>query len=214
MDKQFYDNLREKVRGFKENGGCHELSHTDRVYNMANLLLKYERADRDIVKAAALLHDIARMKEERGEIECHAEEGAKMAEKILNKSDFPRKKIEGVCYAIRVHRYKNGLEAKTKEAQILQDADRLDALGAICIARIFAYGGKKDRVIYEPSIKPRKVYSDSSVETTSFNHFYEKILKIKPETFNTKTARKIAQHRYKFVEGFVKEFLEECEGRK
>ena len=213
MEETFFDNLREIVKGFKENGGCHELSHTDRVYNLAGILAEKEGADSDITRAAALLHDVARMKEERGEVECHAEEGAKMAREILDKTDFPQQKIAAVAECIRAHRYSSGLKAITIEQEIIQDADRLDALGAVCIARVFSYGGKKDRPIHAPELKPRGFY-DGSPAASSINHFYEKILKIRTETFNTETARKIAEHRYKFVENYLKEFLDECGGRK
>ena len=213
MDEIFFENLREIVKRFKENVGGHELSHTERVYNLGSIFAKKEKADSDIVKAAAFLHDVARMKEEKGEIKCHAEEGAKMAREILEKTDFPKDKIAGVSECIRTHRYSKNLKAETKEAEIIQDADRLDALGAVCIARIFSHGGKNGRPIHNPDIKPREFY-DGSAATSSINHFYEKILKIKPEMFNTESARKIAKHRYKFVENFIKEFLDEWEGKR
>jgi len=210
MNEKFFDELRKKVKEYMESGGSHEFSHVERVYNLAVKIAENEKADLDIIKAAALLHDIARIKEDNGEIKCHAEEGAKIAGEILEKTDFPKEKIVHVCECIRVHRFSKGLKAETKEAMIIQDADRLDALGAIAIARIFAYGGKKGRIMHLPDIKPRE--NSDGESKTSFIHFYEKILKIKPEIFNTITAKRIAKHRYKFVKKFMKEFLEEWEG--
>ncbi len=166
----------------------------------------------DIIKTAALLHDIARHKQSIGEVECHAEAGAKMAKQILEKTNFPKGKIEGVCESIRIHRYSRGIEPNTMEEKILQDADRLDALGAICIARVFSYGGEKGRAMYDPKRKPKEKYGHNTESESSISHFYEKILKIKPETFKTKKAQEIAKGRYNFVVEFVNRFKKEWEG--
>ena len=189
----------------------HDFFHTQRVYNMAIRIAKKEKADMEIVQAAALLHDIGRYREEKDSSLCHAEESAKLAPKILKRINFPQKKIDAVLHCIRVHRYSKGLKPETKEAKIMQDADRLDALGAICIARVFTYGGQLKRLIHNPEIKPRKRYDPRS-GSTSMNHFYEKILKIKPETFKTKTARKIARKRYEFMAMYLKQFKKEWKG--
>ncbi len=211
MNDKFFEELKEKIQIYFEEGGSHSFDHTQRVYNLALKISKGENADLDIVKTASLLHDIARLKQDNKEIECHAEHGAEMVREILEKTNFPKGKIEKVCYAIKSHRYSKGLKAETKEAEILQDADRLDALGAICIGRIFSYGGKKGRALYDSKIKPDVKYKSDA--KTSLNHFYEKNLKIKPETFKTKKARKIAKGRYKFIEEFVKRFKLEWEGK-
>lgn len=213
MDEAFFDKLREKVKESMEKGGSHEFSHVARVYKTAILIAKKERADLDIVKAAALLHDIARMREDNKEIACHANEGAKLAEEILDKTDFPKEKIEKVCYAIKVHRHSKGIKAETKEAQILQDADRLDALGAITIARMFSTGGKKEIPLHNPNVPFGEVYPGYKADST-IHAFHAKILKLKPEVFNTEPAKKIAKYRYKFVENFLKEFLAEWEGER
>ena len=189
----------------------HDFFHTQRVYNLATKIAKKEKADLEIVQAAALLHDIGRHKEEQDPTLCHAEESAKMAPEILKSIKFPKNKIEAVLYCIKVHRYSKGIKAETKEAEILQDADRLDALGAICIARVFSKGGEKKRLIYDPNIMPKKEYK-SKTNTTSINHFYEKILKLKPETFKTETARNIAVERYKYTADFIERFKKEWNG--
>ena len=210
MNNKFFELIREKVKGYMNCSG-HDFDHVERVYNLAIKIAKKENADLDIIKTAALLHDTAREMEDKKEVSCHAEEGAKIAREILEKTDFPKEKIENVVYCIKVHRYSKGLKAETKEAMIIQDADRLDALGAVCIARMFAYGGQKKRIMHSKAIKPKETYTGES--ETVVNHFYEKILKIKPELFNTKFARKLAKRRYKFTEKFVKEFLLEWEGK-
>ena len=128
------------------------------------------------------MHDIARIKESRGECNCHAEDGAKMAESFLKDINSPKDKISKVKYAISVNRFSKNIRAETKEAEILQDADRLDALGAICIARVFMYNGHRGLPLYEPDKKPDEEYHGQ--DTNAINHFYEKILKIKPSTFH------------------------------
>lgn len=210
MDNKFFSNLKEDIQIYFIKGTSHEFSHTERVYSNALKLAEEENIDLDILKAAVLLHDIARQKEDNGEVECHAEAGAKMAEEILNKTDFPKEKIPKVIHAIGIHRHSKNLKADTKEAEILQDADRLDALGAITIGRMFATGGEVKRSMYLPGkeIGPnKKGYSDTTIEG-----FYNKIFKITPDTFKTKKAQEIAKERYDYVVNFVERFKKEWAG--
>ena len=212
IKESFFKELKEKILPNFEEGGSHAFDHTERVYNLALKIGKKEKADLDVIKVAALLHDIARLKEDNKEIECHAEYGAETAEKILKELNFPEDKIKNVVHSIKVHRHSKGLSAETKEAKILQDADRLDALGAITIARMFSTGGKINRPLYKSEIPFGKVheryYSDSTI-----HGFYAKILKITPETFNTPFAKKLAKGRYRFVEKFLNQFFKEWEGK-
>ncbi|KHO53812.1 MAG: Metal dependent phosphohydrolase [archaeon GW2011_AR13] len=159
-----------------------------------------------------MLHDIARLKEDNNEIECHAEHGGKMAKEILEQMNFPKDKIKEIVHCIEVHRHSKGLIAKSKEAKIIQDADRLDALGAITIGRMFSTGGKINRPLYNPEIPFGKIYKGYYSDST-IHGFYAKILKITPNTFNTKSAKKLAKGRYKFVEKFLDQFFKEwkCE---
>lgn len=191
--------------------GGHGFDHVERVLGMARLICKKEGGDIEIVEAAALLHDIARALETDKNNLDHGAEGARMAEKYLNGINFPKLKIKNVVHCIAVHRFSRGKKAETKEAKIIQDADRLDALGAIIIARVLAYNGLHKIPIYDPSIKPLKEYRGD--HTTAINHFYEKILKITPSSFHTKTAQKIAGKRYIFVVNFLKQFKKEWEGK-
>jgi len=187
----------------------HSKSHVERVYNLAVRIAKKENADLEIVEASALLHDIARAMEDEGKIEDHAVEGAKMAKKVLEEVNFPKEKIDKVVHCIEVHRFRKGIKAESLEAKILQDADRLDIIGAIGIARVFARGGWENMPIYDPSIPPKERYDGKSL--TSVNHIYEKILKVKG-SFNTSIAKEIAEERHKFVEQFLERFLKEWKG--
>jgi len=184
----------------------HDKYHVERAYNLATRLAQEEGADLDIVKAAVLLHDIARAMEDEGTIYDHAKEGAKMARKILEEVNYPKQKIAHVIYCIETHRFRKGLTPKSLEAKILQDADRLDIIGAIGIARVFARNGWENNPIYDPSIPPKAKYDGKS--ESAVNHIYEKLLKIK-NTMNTRTAKKIAEERHRYVEQFLERLLKE-----
>ncbi len=211
LDEQFFIDLRKRTEEYFEEGGSHDHNHTDRVYRNALTISNEEEADMDVVKAAALLHDIARIKEDSGECECHAETGAKMAEEILKELSFPKEKIESVVYAIKIHRHSSGIKPETKESAILQDADRLDALGATTIARMFSSGGKAGIPLYNP--EKRKIKNHYKGQKSTIEGFNKKILKITPETFKTKKAKEIAESRYAYVENFIKRFINEWEGK-
>lgn len=212
LNQEFFNELIEKIQPYFIKGGSHAFDHTERVYNLALKLSKNKNVDLDILKTSCLLHDIARLKEDNKECNCHAEHGAELAEKILKKMDFPEEKIEQVSYAIKVHRHSKGINAETIEARILQDADRLDALGAITIGRMFSTGGKLNRPLHNPKIPFGKTYPGYKSDST-IHGFHSKILKITPDSFNTKQAKEIAKERYKFVQEFIDRFLKEWEGK-
>jgi len=208
LDESVFEEIKKRTEAFFRHSH-HSKSHVERVYNLAIRMAKKENADLDVVKASVLLHDIARAMEDEGKIEDHAAEGAKMARKILKEINFPKEEVEKVVHCIEAHRFRNNMKAESLEARILQDADRLDMLGAVGIARVFARGGWQNMPIYDVSIPPKKRYDGRSL--TSVNHIYEKILKIK-DTLNTDTAKEIAEERHKFVERFLERFLKEIKG--
>ena len=189
----------------------HDRWHVERVYRLAMRIAREleGRVDLDVLRAAALLHDVARAMEDEGLVEDHAKEGARIAREILEKVGFPADKIEKVAYCIEVHRFKQGVKPETIEAQVLQDADRLDMLGAIGIARAFARGGWSNTPFYDPLIPPKEKYDGRSA--TVINHLFEKVLKIK-DTLNTQPAKRLAEGRHRFVEEFIERFMKEWEG--
>ena len=142
-----FEKIREGSKGFFRLSH-HSKSHVERVYNLAVRIAKEEGADLDEVKAAALLHDVARAMEDEGRIDDHAIEGAKIARRVLEEVHFSKEKIDKVIYCIEAHRFKKGMKAESLEAKILQDADRLDILGAIGIATVFARGGWENKKRY------------------------------------------------------------------
>ncbi len=212
MEKSKLVELKKMALPFFKGFGAHGFDHTERVLKFAVKIAEKEGADLETVQAAAILHDIAREMEDSGKIGCHADKGAEEAEKILLETSFPKEKIPIVKEAIFLHRFKKGKIPKSLEGKVLQDADRLETLGAIAIARIFSRGGEMGRPLYD-SMENYKGNNEKH-EGGCLGHFRKKIFKITPEKFNTKTAQKIAKHRYKFTQLFVKEFLEEWKGKK
>jgi uncharacterized protein len=217
MEEDFFEKLREKVLPYFENKDGHGFDHVERVYRLALKISEGEDVDMDVVRAAVLLHDVARSRETRGNSVnyggdvCHAKFGAEMAGKILKDMGFPLDKIDSAVYAVRVHRSSDKIKAETREAEILQDADRLDALGAIIIVRMIEASSKWEGRVYDPSIPIREEYDGS--KSSVINHIYEKILKMTPESFHTSKAREIARGRYDFVKEFAERYVGEVEGR-
>lgn len=188
----------------------HDWYHVDRVRNMAVKISEMEGGDIEVIEFAALLHDISDAKFNGGDYKA----GAKETRNILENINIDKTKTEHITQIIDNISFKGGVsqnEINTIEFQIVQDADRLDAIGAIGIARAFQYGGYKNREIYNPDIEPQK-YSNSKEyhksNAPTINHFYEKLLLLK-DKMNTNTARKIAENRHRFMEDFLKQFYNE-----
>ncbi len=204
-------NLIESVKQYfskESKNGSHGYDHALRVHNLGKYIAEHEEGDLEIVQAACLLHDIGKSHEKKGT--CHAELGAQMSEEILINLGFPIHKIPSVVYCVRVHRYSAGINPVTLEARIVQDADRLEEIGAIAIARGLIEDKLRGKPLYDPSIPPNADYK-SGRNKTSINFLREKSLKLKPESFHTKTAQELAKTRYEFTEQFVKRVIEEWE---
>ena len=194
-------------------GTGHDWWHIHRVRNTALTLAKEEQADFFVVELAALLHDIADWKFYNGDTSI----GPKVAREWLEKWDVPEPMIAHVCEIIERISFKGAGVAnlmKSKEGLCVQDADRLDGLGAIGIARAFAYGGSKGRELHNPNIKPilHSTFEQyKSSQGTTLNHFYEKLFLLK-DRLNTQSAKRIAQDRHQFMEEYVSRFLKEWDG--
>ena len=191
----------------------HNWFHMERVYNNALLLAKEEKCNLEVVQLAALLHDIADSKFHDGDETV----GPKVARAFLTSENVSEATINHVVAIIENISFKGGnFEKKftSKELEIVQDADRLDAIGAVGIARTFNYGGFKNREIYNPEIEPnlkmsKEEYKNSTAPT--INHFYEKLLLLK-DKMNTESGKKIAQQRHAFMERFLEQFYNEWNG--
>ena len=197
--------------------GGHDWFHIERVFKNTILISKDEKVDVFIVSLGALLHDIADPKFYNGDETI----GPKIAAEFLKKENVDSKTITHVINIIKYISFKNSLSKTgkkftSKELEVVQDADRLDAIGAIGIARCFNYGGFKNRALYDPEILPnlemtKEQYKKSDAPT--INHFYEKLLLLK-DKMNTKTGKKIAIERHQYMEQFLTQFYNEWDGLK
>ena len=194
--------------------GGHDWFHIERVYKNALLIAEGEDCDLTVVKLGALLHDIADSKFHGGDETV----GPKTARAFLESQNVSEDIILHVIAIIENISFKGGnFEKKfnSKELEIVQDADRLDAIGAIGIARTFNYGGFKNRPLYNPNIQPnmnmnKEEYKNS--ESPTLNHFYEKLLLLK-DKMNTETGKEIAQKRHNFRVSFLSQFYAEWDGQ-
>ena len=194
-------------------GSGHDWWHIFRVWTLAKKIAVEEKAQVEIVELGALLHDIADWKFHDGDDSI----GPAIAREFLNNQNAEPNVSDSVVEIISTVSYKGAGVAtpmKTLEGKIVQDADRLDAIGALGIARTFAYGGYKNRLIYHPDEKPvlHKSYEDyKKNEGHTINHFYEKLLLLK-ERMNTNTGKRIAEGRHKFMQSFLDQFYREWDG--
>ena len=192
--------------------GGHDWWHIQRVWTNAKLLARTEDCDLLTVELAALLHDIADSKFHNGDEEI----GPATAGKFLTSINIDADTIIHVQQIIRHMSFKASFDKATfhsKELAIVQDADRLDAIGAIGIARAFTYGGFKDREIYNPNIKPNLNMSKEEYKNTTaptINHFYEKLLLLK-DKMNTQTGKQLALQRHNFMESYLEQFYSEVQ---
>ena len=214
MDADLIEKTRRMVETqFQGEASGHDWQHVYRVWAVARKLAKEEGAHPTIVELAALLHDIADWKFHDGD----EAEGPKRARHWLEQNNTPLIIIDSVCEIIATLSYKGAGVAtpmKTIEGQVVQDADRLDAIGAIGIARTFAYGGYKNRSLYDPDEPPVlhqnfEAYKNNRGHT--INHFYEKLLLLK-DRMNTDSAQRWAEKRHNFMERYLEQFFGEWNG--
>jgi len=204
--------VKEKLRGAEAG---HDWFHIERVYKNALLIAQDDtEADLLVVQLGALLHDIADSKFHDGDESI----GPETARQFLSENNVEGDVIEKVVKIIENISFKGGVnrEYTSRELDIVQDADRLDAIGAIGIARTFNYGGFKNRELYNPDIKPnlnmtKEEYKNSTAPT--INHFYEKLLLLK-DKMNTQRGKELAQQRHEFMEQFLEQFYKEWNGER
>ncbi len=199
--------VKEKLEGAEAG---HDWFHIERVWKLSKKIAEKEGGNLEVIELSALLHDIADPKFHNGDETL----ALKISQNFLEEIHVNAKLIEQVLFVIKNISFKNRAEAPENpplELQIVQDADRLDAIGAIGIARTFNFGGFKNNLMYHPEIKPnlgmnKEEYKKSN--GTTINHFYEKLLLLK-DLMNTETAKKIASERHNFMLQFLDEFYKE-----
>jgi uncharacterized protein len=191
----------------------HDYLHVSRVYNLAKQIGKEENADLLILEVAAIMHDLGRHDETLDPSKDHAIESAKYAKIILEECDFPKEKIDAVLYCIKTHRFSKGIIPNTKEAKILQDADKIDGLGAVGIMRVFSVGKEKNRLNYNPKDPFGKTRTELDEKKYNMDHFYTKLFKLKG-LMHTSAGKRIAEKREDYMKKFIEELGLEISGEK
>jgi uncharacterized protein len=210
-NKQIINQAEEFAKDFfKNDSSGHDWYHTNRVRNMALKIAEEEGADIFICEMAALLHDVADEKFNTSE-----QAGIHNVSNWLTTHHVDEEKKRHIMEIISTMSYKGGSNEKVRslEGNVVQDADRLDALGAIGIARTFAYAGAKGQAMYDPNIPVRKQMTKEEYrneKSTAINHFYEKLFKLKG-LMNTNTGKRLAEEKHQYMELFIQTFLNEWE---
>ena len=213
MEKIIENGIKFVKEFFENESSGHDYFHTYRVFNMAKHLAKIEKANEQIVMLAALLHDVDDIK-----ISPDTHENKDNARNFLKKNNIDKKTIDLICRVISEISYKgtDSSSPSTLEAKVVQDADRLDAVGAIGVARAFAFGGSRGRTMHNPEEPPRLNMSEQEYRnhiSTTVNHFYEKLFNL-TSLMNTETAKKLALEREKYMKDFLEEFFAEWDGKR
>jgi uncharacterized protein len=212
MNDGLIEKIKEESKKYFENARpTHDWTHVERVMKLSERIGRSENADLLTIRLAVLLHDTERIREDKynGKV-CHARESVETARKILEKYNLKEELIKNVCHCIETHRFRNGNEPKTKEAKVLYDADKLDSVGAIGIARAYSFSGENNQKLYSAfeDCEPRTGYESNY---TPVKEFYSKLLKVKKKMF-TEEGRKIAEERHKFMIEFFNRLKMELEG--
>lgn len=214
MEKYIEQTIAFVKKELKDAEAGHDWFHIERVYKNALNLLKTEEGNEQIVLLGALLHDIADSKFHNGDETI----GPKKAYKLMTSIRIDEEIKKHVILIIENISFKGGNFNRTfhsKELEIVQDADRLDAIGAIGIARTFNYGGFKNNPLHNPEIPPKLKMTKEEYKNhkgTTINHFYEKLLLLK-DLMNTQTGKQLAENRHQYMEGFLNQFFNEWEGK-
>ena len=199
------------------NDSSHDFYHMKRTYALALNIQQKEGGDKIVIGVAALLHDIHRIIGRKSGKYCSPKDSLKEVNKILNKLNLKEDQKKRILHCIEFHEEydfsKNGKTVNDLETLILQDADNLDAIGAIGIIRNAMFVGTINGIMWDPNkVSYRKTFDEDKNDITMVDHFYNKLLKLK-DNMNTKTAKKIAVKRHKFMEKFLERFFQEWEGK-
>ena len=214
VEVQFPFELDEIVRPYFTGAkGSHAWDHTLRVSRLCAHIGPLEDTDMTVLLCAACLHDIGRYKQDETEGElCHAEEGTEMAKPIVEKLSLTDRQRENVLHAIATHRFRKGCAPTTIEAKILFDADKLDAIGAIGVARAFLFAGEIGARLHNPEMDLSKTESYTR-EDTGYREYKVKLIHIKDRMLTTE-GKRIAQKRHEFMEAFFEQLQAEYEGKR
>jgi len=213
MDLKIQDKIKKEAQKyFKDAKGSHDWSHVERVYNLAVKIGKKEKAALEILKLAAILHDVGRKRQDEvnGKLD-HAEMGAKLAKRILEKYNLQKEKIEKIIHCIKTNRFRGNKRPKSKEAKILFDADKLDAIRATGIGRAFLFAGEIGAILHNKNVDIRKT-KEYTKDDSAYREYLVKLRKIKNKMF-TKEGKRIAKERHKFMVDFFNQLNKEVDGK-
>jgi len=206
------DAVRARAEQYLSNGrGSHDWEHTLRVCQLCDRIGRVEGVDMTVLMSAAYLHDIGRHHQDRlnGAV-CHAQKGAELAAAILEAFPIPDKQKENIIHCVRTHRFRGTHAPETAEARVLFDADKLDAIGAVGVARAFLFAGEVGARLHTPDLDPEQA-RPYSAEDTGYREFKVKLCKIKDRML-TREGRNLAEKRHAFMEQFFDRFIKEYEG--
>ena len=198
---------------FDEARGSHDWEHTLRVFRLCERIGPAEGVDMDVLRVAAYLHDIGRgyQDDSNGRI-CHAEKGVEMAQDILAGLPLSKAQKENVIHCVRAHRFRGGCAPQTSEAKVLFDADKLDAIGAVGVARAFLFAGEVGARLHSPDIDVEDA-APYSKDDTGYREYKVKLSKVRDRIL-TRTGKRLADERHDFMERFFKRFIKEYEGER
>jgi uncharacterized protein len=210
------DSIIEAIKGFAGSHFSnakysHDWEHTERVYRLCMHIGEIEGADLEALAIAAFLHDIGRTHQDKakGGI-CHAEKGGEIAREILERYPIPEEKKENIIHCILTHRFRNNHVPQTLEAKVLFDADKLDAIGAVGIARAYLFAGEVGAVLHNGHADP-ELTKPYSINDTGYREYRVKLSRIKDRML-TSEGKRMAKERHAFMEAFFERFLKEHEG--
>lgn len=213
-EEAFLSCIREHAQArFSQARGSHDWDHTLRVRRLCRRIGETEGADLLVTEAAAYLHDIGRAHQDRdGGKLCHAEKGAAMAREILAACPLAVDRRENIIHCIAAHRFRRGDAPRTVEARVLFDADKLDAIGAVGVARAFLFAGELGARLHSPEVNVAQAPA-YSIDDTGYREYVVKLAKIRDRIL-TVTGRRLADERHRFMTGFFDRFLEENQGER
>jgi uncharacterized protein len=213
-ENNFLSRIREQARAhFSQARGSHDWDHTLRVHRLCRRIGAAEGADLLVTEAAAYLHDIGRNHQDRtgGQL-CHAEQGAAIAREILAACPLADPRRENIIHCIAAHRFRRGEAPRTLEASVLFDADKLDAIGAVGVARAFLFAGELGARLHSPEVDVTRAPA-YSIDDTGYREYVVKLARIRDRIL-TATGRRLADERHRFMVGFFDRFLEEYAGER
>ena len=212
LSSQTLERIRKQAQAFfRSSRGSHDWDHTERVFRLCLRIGRKERADLDVLRLAALLHDIGREEEDRSYGRtCHAKKGAVLARKILSNNGIDEERTSKIVRCIETHRYRGRLVPDSLEGKILFDADKLDSIGAVGIGRAFLFAGEVGARLHDPGIEVQRT-KPYTKEDTAYREFLVKLSNIKDRMF-TAEGKQIALERHKFMTGFFDRLNKETAG--